>query len=637
MKLPSLNEIINSTTEVLKRFPLVITSAAIFAFFLWTLIDRVDLVSVGACFAAVLGLSLFMGIDLLSERTGSKVLRWALSGLGIVALIIYAVVVGDKPKDNLVAVYQFGLLLLASHLFVSIAAFIRAGGLYAFWEFNKTLFLRFLLSALFSGVLFGGLAVAILAVDQLLLGGGAIEEQTYAKLFVLIGSLFNTIFFLAGVPKDFARLEEEREYPKGLKIFAQNLLLPLVVLYMSILYIYAASILLKWEWPQGWIGWLVLSFSVLGILALLLLHPLQKREEFGWMRRFTRWFYVAVLPLIGLLFAAIIRRISEYGITENRYFVILLAFWLAGMALYFLFSRRKNIKIIPLSLCIAALLSTYGPWSAVSVSSASQAGRFEGLVEKNSLLTDGKVDPEKGKKVSEDDKGEMRSILDYLGERDELDRIADVLPDSLAHKDHGYSIAAELGFGIDGVGAGIPFSYSSSWTGGRGNIGVKGFDLLVRSEQYFSWSEEEKKEFRQIDSVNYEGRQYRLLLRAANPMVVVVQGSDTVMRFDLAPVLAQHIGQEDTTQMNAVPPAPSVPDEDGVYEATAVEYTGAQGPDLIVEGTGGTALGQLRITSVNGVYDDDSQLQPVPAEISVNGISLILLLGNLSNEVRSVK
>lgn len=484
MKLPSLNELGQSTVEVMKRFPLVVLSALIFALFT---LDEISWVSNGVCFAAVLGVSLFLGIDLLAERTRSRGLRIVLSALGVAALIVYAIVVGDSPTDNVATGYRFGLFLLGTHLFVSVAAFLRAGGLYAFWEFNKSLFLRFLLSALFSGVLCSGLCVAMLAVDQLLLGGGVIDGETYVKVFLIVGTLFNTLFFLAGVPEDFAALEEEGEYPKGLKMFAQNLLLPLVVLYMSILYVYAASILIDWKWPKGWIGWLVLSFSVLGILALLLLHPLQKREDVGWIRRFTRWFYIAVLPLIGLLFAAIIRRLTEYGITENRYFVVLLAFWLAGMALYFIFSKRKNIKIIPLSLCVAAILSTYGPWSAFSVSVASQAGRFHQLSARYNLLTDGTIDPAKGAALDWDSKSEMQSLLYYLAERKELGRIADIVPGGDSVNVGEYEIAEALGLN-DLHNSFVRsshhkrFSYIFAGLHGQDVLDVNGFDLLLRSD-----------------------------------------------------------------------------------------------------------------------------------------------------------
>lgn len=424
MRFPSLTEMRQATLGTIERFPLTLVAAVATTVMLWLAIDEVEWLEMGHVFAVVLGIPLSIAIALFAERRGSRSLYLILSAVMIALLVVYMIVAVAAPEDARDEIYRFGLFMLAAHFGVSFAGFLGGGSLLGFWEFNKTLFLRALQALLFSGVLFGGLAVAMLAIDQLLLRGETIKPEAYLKLFVTIGSIFTTLFTLAGTPH-IAEAEEraERPYPKGLQLFAQNLLLPLVVLYLAILYVYAGKILITWEWPQGWIGWLVLSFSVVGILALLLLYPLARQGSQAWIARFTRWFYVVVLPLIGLLFAAIMRRLTEYGITENRYFVVLLACWLAGIALYFLLSRKKDIRIIPISLCAAAILSSLGPWSAFAVSTRSQLGRFERMMERNDMVADGEVDRDKGMTALERDREEMRSIIYYFNERGELDEL----------------------------------------------------------------------------------------------------------------------------------------------------------------------------------------------------------------------
>jgi len=56
--------------------------------------------------------------------------------------------------------------------------------------------------------------------------------------------------------------------------------------------------------------------------------PLIHRGEESWINRFSRWFYFAEIPLVVVLLLAIGRRVQEYGMTENRYFVVLLGLWL---------------------------------------------------------------------------------------------------------------------------------------------------------------------------------------------------------------------------------------------------------------------------------------------------------------------
>ena len=129
------------------------------------------------------------------------------------------------------------------------APFYRRGSVAAFWEFNRILFQRILQSVLFSTILFAGLAIALWAVQSLL--GVKVDWKAYYFLFLSVAFLFNTWFFLAGVPSDWQELESDYEYPAGLRMFVQFILLPLVTLYVMILYGYLVKILIIREWPRG--------------------------------------------------------------------------------------------------------------------------------------------------------------------------------------------------------------------------------------------------------------------------------------------------------------------------------------------------------------------------------------------------
>ena len=122
------------------------------------------------------------------------------------------------------------------------------------------------------------------------------------------------------------------------------------------------------------------------------------------------------------MFIAILRRTNEYGITERRYFVFVLAVWLAGIALYFTFSKAKNIKFIPISLCIISFLSSFGPWSAFSVSEKSQVSRLESILKENKILIDGKI-IKTDSKVPDKKKKEVSSVINYLAEHNSLSKI----------------------------------------------------------------------------------------------------------------------------------------------------------------------------------------------------------------------
>ncbi|MBN2089940.1 DUF4153 domain-containing protein, partial [candidate division KSB1 bacterium] len=289
--------------------------------------------------------------------------------------------------------------------------FLGRNELNGFWQYNKTLFFRLLGSLIYTIVLFAGLAFALAALDNLF--GIDVPGKRYGELAVLLFGVFNIWVFLASVPRDLDAMEHETEYPKGLRIFAQYILLPLVVVYWLILYAYLAKILIEWDWPQGWVSKLILGFSATGIFTLLLLYPIRDLSENRWIRRAWRGFFYILMPLLIMLPLAVWRRISQYGITEGRYLALVLGGWLIFLVIYFLFMKGKNIKLIPLTLGVLCLLVSFGPWSVFDISANSQVARLEKLLGNNAILVNGQVQ-KATVKPSTDDSREISSILAYL-------------------------------------------------------------------------------------------------------------------------------------------------------------------------------------------------------------------------------
>jgi hypothetical protein len=307
---------------------------------------------------------------------------------------------------------RFFLLCLAFHLLVAFAGFTAKGQINGFWQFNKTLFLRFLTSVLYGVVLFLGIAAAIGATNFLF--NFNFEWDTYAILWVWIVGMFTTTFFLAGVPVDLRSLDDDLSYPKGLKIFTQYVLIPLSSIYVLILLAYEVKILIKWSLPKGLVSNLILSYAVFGILSLLLVYPIKDRDGNKWIKTYARSFYFLLIPLLALLFVAVGARVSLYGITELRYFLIALACWLLFISVYFLAFKKQNIKLIPISLCILTLLSVYGPQSAFSVSMYSQRRIIVHFFEKNDALKNGKLVPIDSTKIGGKEGSKGVASLSYF-------------------------------------------------------------------------------------------------------------------------------------------------------------------------------------------------------------------------------
>jgi hypothetical protein len=377
MKLPSLQKLLEGFIQVIKRFPLemlITLTGTISAMMLLerdynedeTLLLRILLCS-------NLGLVLLLSTTVFEEAHSlSKKSRVVVKLIGLLLLAgIYFLL---DPIDEEVNGFRFGFLAVAFHLLVSFAPFVGRGSVEGFWEYNKLLFIRILTAGLYSGVLFAGLAIAIASTDALF--NLKVDGKIYGHLFIFVAGIFNTAFFLAGVPDHWKELEETQLYPKGLKIFTQFVLIPLATIYLTILLAYEIKLIAEWSLPKGIVSSLVLGYAVYGILSILLVYPIRYDEGNRWISTFSKWFYLLLIPLIVVLALAVWQRVDQYGITESRYVLIVLSLWLAGITIYFLTDRQQNIRVIPMSLCLIALLAVIGPQSASSLSARSQVNRL---------------------------------------------------------------------------------------------------------------------------------------------------------------------------------------------------------------------------------------------------------------------
>jgi hypothetical protein len=413
MRLPSIQHLAGEARAAAERFPAAVTAAVVAALFgLFAVGHPHEDLLVRGIAAAQLGIPLFFALAAAGE-TGRwpRGLRVVLVVVVAAALVAYYFSLPDRMRPG--AVTRFIQFNLAAHLLVAFLPFARPGRANGFWQYNKSLFLRFLVSALFSVVVFLGLVVAMLAVDKLL--GLRIGDNAYGRLSIVVAFVLNTWLFLGGVPRDLDALDGLSDYPRGLKVFAQYILIPLVIVYLAILTIYLFKVVITTEWPSGWIGYLVSSVAVVGILALLLVWPVAGRHENRWVATYTRWFFIFMIPAIVMLLLAIYKRIDQYGITENRYFLAVLAVWLAGVAVYFIVTRGRSIKAIPSTLCVVALVTSFGPWGAYTVARHSQTARLDALMNNYGIVEDGAI-AATSETIPVDDQREISSITLYLVE-----------------------------------------------------------------------------------------------------------------------------------------------------------------------------------------------------------------------------
>ena len=128
------------------------------------------------------------------------------------------------------------------------------------------------------------------------------------------------------------------------------------------------------------------------------------------------------MPAI-LLAIAIWRRISDYGVTPDRYGILLVAIWVAALTAYLAFRRnRADMRAILGGIAVLLLLGSAGPMGANGLTISSQVKQLAAIFETNGLFKDGKavVAPNK---LSGEAINQGNSILYALRDVNGLDRL----------------------------------------------------------------------------------------------------------------------------------------------------------------------------------------------------------------------
>ncbi|MEO9477944.1 MAG: DUF4153 domain-containing protein [Cyclobacteriaceae bacterium] len=391
MKLPSLSHLYRQAVLAFRQHPLVILAACVAVFFAIFLFEKENVIEnafpfINLLLCGYLGVPLFLSIDVFSKASNqSRAFRLVAWGVGVLLLVgVYFYLPGSEDTLNKQIPYiRYSILAIAAHLLVSFAPFLSRGTLNGFWQYNRVVFLRFLLSVLYSGFLYVGLVLALLALDQLFKVD--VDEKRYFEIFMFISGVFNTWFFAAGIPDKYDDLDLNVDFPRGLRTFILYVLIPLLGLYFLILYSYSIKIILAWDWPSGIITYMVIAVAVLGTLAMLLSYPYSLRENKSPLAFLSKGYFWVLIPMIVMLYFAIGIRVADYGITINRYIAILLAMWLSGVSIYMVVSG-KDIRLIPISLFTIILLCSFGPWGLFDASERSQVARLEKILTNAEIL-----------------------------------------------------------------------------------------------------------------------------------------------------------------------------------------------------------------------------------------------------------
>ena len=236
-------------------------------------------------------------------------------------------------------------------------------------DINEVLFLVsvicFILSIFFiiGLILSGGVSLLFLSLDKLF--GLEISDKVYTTGLTVCLVLITPILFLLQIPG--GEKKQDDAVPTLSKFYRgviQNLFIPLLICYFVTLYVYALNILIRWELPNGWVSSLVTTLMAGMLVLIFLLYPQQYQAQLKRAERFA--LHIApllTLPVLVLMSIGIFRRISDYGITVPRLYLLLFNAWCYLACIILLMKHSRNIWWLPVSFGIMAFVASIGPWS----------------------------------------------------------------------------------------------------------------------------------------------------------------------------------------------------------------------------------------------------------------------------------
>ena len=376
----------------------------------------------------------------------------------------------------------------------------------------------------FALVLFLGFSAIIGTVDVLLVN---LSHTLYIHAFVFSSAVFGVIFFVSRLKEKDESLENYA-LPKIVEILICYILIPLILIYTAILYLYFAKIIFTLKMPKGVVSHLVLWYTAFSLFIIIMVTPITYKNKFA--KFYKKFFPMISVPLILLALFSINERIFQYGITENRYLVVILVIWLLfNMILYIV---KNDVKWVLISYIFAILIAVFSPFNLVTVSINSQNKRLERLLIKNGIIQNGKI-TNKNDKVSIKSKNEIMSVIDYFyNNTSELKwKKIKILGKTYEKPEDFMKVVGANDFwrsyeSIDNQEKGVISEISLKMNDGIKMTEAKGYDYLIYdfSVSYLLDANETKE---------FDNENYKVVLKNKNLMIKNIQKNIEVLNIDL--------------------------------------------------------------------------------------------------------
>ena len=388
--------------------------------------------------------------EMLYEKYFYKQNRWLIRGIYsaitfVISIIFFVEYLRTSDYYN---IYYFTLIPISIVLFLLIPILKKKENKE---KYLQSVFSNFVITGIFVAVLWIGIEIILTTVNYLFFNSGDslfFRLTTYS--FWFITEVFGVSLFLSLLKKPDDNLENY-EFPFIFNLLIKFVIIPLIIIYTGVLYIYMAKVLISMHLPKGLISHLVLWYTAFSVAVMILITPFTQKDKF--FENFKKYFPYFSIPLIFASLFAVFQRTYQYGITENRYYVLISIFWLLFCMI--LYIRKMNITGILISLITCLVISVYTPLSSKNVSNFSQSQRLKRMLVKYGALKDGKIS-KITQKLNNSEGSQIYTTIQYISDNSTIAKL-----NFKNEKGEVYSTLGDLEKGLDVKESWKDYSYRS--------------------------------------------------------------------------------------------------------------------------------------------------------------------------------
>ena len=376
--------------------------------------------------------------EMLYEKYFYKKNRWLVRGIySVITFAVSIIVFVEYLRTNdYYNIYYFTLIPISIVLFLLIPILKKKENKE---KYLQSVFSNFVITGIFVAVLWIGIEIILTTVNYLFFNSGDslfFRLTTYS--FWFITEVFGVSLFLSLLKKPDDNIENY-EFPFIFNLLIKFVIIPLITIYTGVLYIYMARVIISMHLPKGLISHLVLWYTVFSVFVIILITPFTQKDKF--FENFKKYFPYFSIPLIFASLFAVFQRTYQYGITENRYYVLISIFWLLFCMI--LYIGKMNITGIFISLIACLVISVYTPLSAKNVSNFSQSQRLKRMLVKYGALKDGKIS-KITQKLTNSQGSQIHTTIQYISDNSTIAKL-----NFKNEKGEVYSTLGDLEKGLD--------------------------------------------------------------------------------------------------------------------------------------------------------------------------------------------